>query len=193
MEMIRTVKTFFARLAGAPPPPRARRSGLYGPVEAAARVRVRVPSPAPRLRATDPPPAAPPPRPVTTRQRDGAEGEGFARRHLERAGLTFVAANVRYRDGEIDLIMRDPGRGALNPPSLVFVEVRRRASDSHGGAAASVTAVKRRRVVAAASHYLVGLGLRTLPPCRFDVVTVQGDIVRGFRIEWLRNAFQDEG
>ena len=192
MEMIRTVKSFFARLAGAPTLPRARRSGLYVQSEPANRRRVRTESAVPRMRATDPPPT-PPPRMPTTRQRDGAEGEGFARRHLERAGLRFIAANVRYRDGEIDLIMRDPGRGNLDPPSFVFVEVRRRASDSHGGAAASVTSAKRRRVVAAAAHYLVGLGLRTLPPCRFDVVTIQGDIVRGFRVEWIRNAFQDEG
>ena len=193
MEMIRNVKTFLARLAGAPALPRMRGSGLYDPSESTGPATFRQPPAAQsRLRATDPSPVAAE-RPRTTRQRDGDEGEGFARRHLERAGLTFVAANVRYRDGEIDLIMRDPGRGAVHPPSFVFVEVRRRASDSHGGAAASVTHAKRRRIVAAAAHYLVGLGLRTLPPCRFDVVTIQGDIVRGFRVEWLRDAFQDEG
>jgi putative endonuclease len=170
MNTPRVVKNFLARLAGAPlpvvPVRRAQASGLYC--------------------------QEPPPRQPTSRQRDGSEGEGFARRHLERAGLTFVAANVRYRDGELDLVMRDIGRGGAEV-AFVFVEVRRRARGTYGGAAGSITPEKRRRVVAAASHFLVGLGLRTLPPCRFDVVTIEGDLAQGFRIEWLRDAFRDEG
>jgi putative endonuclease len=176
MDTIASIKTFLARLTGAPlaamPTPRRRlklASDLY---------------------ASDPVPIA---RPRTSKQRDGAEGELFARRYLERAGLTFVAANVTYRDGELDLVMRDLPRAKLATPSLVFVEVRRRASGSHGGAAGSVTREKRRRLVAAAAHYLVGLGLRTLPPCRFDVVTLEGDATQGFRVEWIRDAFRDEG
>jgi putative endonuclease len=66
--------------------------------------------------------------------------------------------------------------------TLVFVEVRARRDASHGGAAASIGATKRRRVVRAAQHYL--LRLPSPPPCRFDVVTVEGDTV-----EWLRGAF----
>ena len=53
-------------------------------------------------------PEATDPGPRTARQRDGDEGERLARDHLERAGLVFVAANVRYRDGELDLVMREP-------------------------------------------------------------------------------------
>ncbi len=124
---------------------------------------------------------------------DGAAGELAARRHLERAGLTFVAANVRYRDGEIDLVMRERPNAALATPSLVFVEVRRRAGSGHGGAAGSITAAKRRRIVAAAAHYLVGLQMRTLPPSRFDVVTIDGGASQPMRIEWHRDAFRDEG
>lgn len=129
----------------------------------------------------------------TSRQRDGDEGEGMARRYLELAGLTFVAANVRYRDGELDLVMRDARGAARHAPVLVFIEVRRRARGTHGGAAGSVTAGKRRRVAAAAAHFLVGLGLRSLPACRFDVVTLEGDPAQGFCIEWTRDAFRDEG
>ncbi len=80
--------------------------------------------------------------------------------------------------GEIDLIMRDP-----RDQTLVFVEVRQRASASHGGAGGSITGVKQRRIIFAARHYL--LQLRALPPCRFDVVLVQP----GERIEWLKAAF----
>ena len=129
----------------------------------------------------------------TTRQQHGDEGEAYARRYLELAGLTTVATNIRFRDGEIDLVMRDARRSRRRPPVLVFVEVRRRLRASHGGAAGSVTPAKRRRVVAAAAHFLVGLGLRDLPACRFDVVTLEGDPQQGFIVEWIRDAFRDEG
>jgi len=66
--------------------------------------------------------------------------------------------------------------------TLVFVEVRRRRSTTHGGAAASVGRTKQRRIVFAAQHYLARL--RTLPPCRFDVVEVTPD-----GVNWLQAAF----
>ena len=46
----------------------------------------------------------------------------------------------------------------------------------------SVGHVKQRRIVFAARHYL--LRLKTLPPCRFDVVTVEAD-----QVDWLKAAF----
>ena len=60
---------------------------------------------------------------------EGARREAQARAHLEAQGLRFRAANVRYRFGELDLVM-DAGE------MLVFVEVRYRRSGSHGGALA---------------------------------------------------------
>jgi putative endonuclease len=68
----------------------------------------------------------------------------------------------------------------------VFVEVRARTDVAHGGAAASVTGAKRRRIVYAARHFL--LSFARLPPCRFDVVALDGE-----RVEWLRGAFDDDG
>lgn len=66
--------------------------------------------------------------------------------------------------------------------TLVFVEVRARSGASHGGAAASVTARKQERLVYAAQHYL--LRHASPPPCRFDVVAIDGD-----RLTWLQAAF----
>jgi putative endonuclease len=115
---------------------------------------------------------------ATTKQAgDAAEERALA--HLETAGLRLVARNYRTPGrggGEIDLVMQD------RDGTLVFVEVRRRASAAFGGAAASVGAVKQRRIVFAARHYLMRLPQQ--PPCRFDVVAVQGG-----EIEWLRAAF----
>ena len=91
----------------------------------------------------------------------------------------MVARNYRTPGrggGEIDLILRDADG------TLVFVEVRKRAGSAFGGAAASVGGVKQRRIVFAARHYL--LRLRETPPCRFDVIGMEGE-----RIHWLRAAF----
>ena len=115
--------------------------------------------------------------PTTKQAGDAAEDRAL--HHLQVGGLKLLARNYRTPGrggGEIDLIMRD-GDG-----TLVFVEVRQRAGASHGGAAASIGAAKRQRIVFAARHYL--LRLATPPPCRFDVVLLEGG-----RVDWLRAAF----
>lgn len=106
----------------------------------------------------------------------GARQEQAARRHLEGQGLRFVAANFRCRRGELDLVMRDGD-------TLVFVEVRYRASDRFGGAAASVDRRKQTRLLAAAGYYLSRHP--TDLPCRFDVVAIDA---RG-QVQWIRHAF----
>jgi len=119
-----------------------------------------------------------PARAATTKQvGDAAEDQALG--YLQAKGLQFVARNYRTPGrggGEIDLILRDLDG------TLVFVEVRKRSRGDHGGAAASVGHVKQRRIIFAARHYL--LTLRTMPPCRFDVVVIDADAV-----EWLRAAF----
>ena len=126
---------------------------------------------------------------VTTKQR-GDAAEDAALRHLQRHGLRLVQRNFRTPGrggGEIDLIMREPDG------TLVFVEVRQRASASRGGAGASITGVKQRRIVFAARHFLLRLGSE--PACRFDVVLIQGarDGTDAPDIQWLRAAFDASG
>jgi putative endonuclease len=115
---------------------------------------------------------------MTTKvQGDAAEDRALA--YLAQQGLKLVARNYRtpHRGGgEIDLILWD------RDGTLVFVEVRQRATRSFGGAAASVGVTKQRRIVFAARHYL--LRLRTMPPCRFDVISIEGG-----GIQWMRAAF----
>jgi putative endonuclease len=132
-------------------------------------------------------------RPATTKALgDAAEDRALA--HLQRQGLRLLQRNFRSPGrggGEVDLIMREPDG------TLVFVEVRRRASQRQGGAAASVTVHKQRRIVFAARHFLLRLGSE--PPCRFDVVLIQGTPRAGpdaasspqqdWSIEWIRGAF----
>ena len=111
---------------------------------------------------------------------DGAEEAAAG--WLRARGLEIVQRNYRVargpyaRGGEIDIIARD------TDGTLVFVEVRHRADTRHGGAAATVTPAKQRSIIRAARHYLAGL--KSLPPCRFDVVALDGE-----EVTWLRGAF----
>lgn len=127
------------------------------------------------------------PKQVTTKLRgDAAESAALA--YLVGAGLRLIESNYRTPGrggGEIDLVMRAPDG------TLVFVEVRQRSNASHGGAGASISAVKQRRIIFAARHYLMRFA--SPPPCRFDVVLVNGVLSGGERraaiIEWLPAAF----
>jgi len=112
----------------------------------------------------------------TPAQASGGEAEEQASRFLARHGLDIVARNYRTRFGEIDLVARE---GA----TLVFVEVRMRSSERFGGAAASIDGRKKDRIVAAARQFLARL--RQEPPCRFDVITLDGAAPK-----WMRGAFE---
>ena len=114
------------------------------------------------------------------RRQRGNEVEAAARAELERAGLQLIAANVGYRGGELDLVMR-------HAQCLVFVEVRYRRDDAFGGGAASVDLRKRRRLVLAAQLFLAAHPQYANWPCRFDVVEAEGEPPR---LTWLRDAFR---
>jgi putative endonuclease len=119
---------------------------------------------------------------ATDKQRRGDIAEAQALAHLQGQGLALVERNYRVargphaRGGEVDLILRE------RDGTLVFVEVRARTDARHGGAAASVGAAKRASLVLAARHYLLRFAVS--PPCRFDVVAIEGGA-----LQWLRGAF----
>lgn len=112
----------------------------------------------------------------------GTSVERAARDHLTAQGLVPVAANVGYRLGELDLVMRDGD-------SLVFVEVRYRRDDRFGGGAASVDWRKCRKIVRAAQLFLMHHPRWADVPCRFDVVDAEGD-ADAPTLTWLRDAFR---
>ncbi|MDK9362020.1 YraN family protein [Lelliottia wanjuensis] len=116
-----------------------------------------------------------------SRKKTGDAWELKARRWLEGKGLRFIAANVRERGGEIDLIMKE---GQVT----VFIEVRFRQSSRFGGAAASVTLAKQRKLLQTALLWLARHnGSFDTVDCRFDVVAFTGNDV-----EWLKNAFGED-
>lgn len=118
---------------------------------------------------------------VTTKSR-GDEGEARALVYLLDQGLVLVERNYRVargpsaRGAEVDLIMRD------RDGTLVFVEVRQREGQDHGGAAASVSRSKQRKCILGAQFYL--MNVREWPPCRFDVVAIDGGT-----LQWIPAAF----
>ncbi len=103
--------------------------------------------------------------------------EARALDHLQTQGLTLLARNVRFRVGELDLVMRDG-------LTIVFVEVRSRSPSAYGTAADSVGLKKQIKVQRAAALWLQSQRFAREPPCRFDVVAIDGDMLR-----WIPNAF----
>ena len=113
---------------------------------------------------------------LSRKQEQGRQWEDAALAYLGRHGLVLVEANFRCKLGEIDLILCDS-------TTLVFVEVRQRAAGAQVSAAASIGPSKIRRIIRAAQVYLQRFD--RLPPCRIDVVAINGE-----HIEWLRNAIE---
>lgn len=120
---------------------------------------------------------APAPGPST--REAGLTGEDLAARFLAGHGLDLLARNVRYADGELDIV--GSARG-----TLVVVEVKWRRGKERGSAAEAVTPKKRRRIVLAARRWLAENQTRRERNVRFDVVAIQE---QPFEIEWIRGAF----
>jgi putative endonuclease len=112
------------------------------------------------------------------RRTEGAARETQARGVLERAGQRTLGCNVRYRVGELDLVM-------LDREVLVFVEVRYRREHDFGGALASVTQSKQAKLARAAASFLARHPQHAQRACRFDVVAI-GDT----GADWVRDAFR---
>lgn len=108
----------------------------------------------------------------------GREGEDLASLFLEENSLQILDRNVRYRDGELDIV-------ALDGATTVFVEVKRRRDSSLGAPAEAVTRTKRARVVRAARRWLAAHPGRARA-VRFDVVAIV-DAPAG--VTWIKAAF----
>ncbi len=122
---------------------------------------------------------------VDARHVRGHAAEEAAARHLERAGLVVVERNVRFRQGELDLVCRDGD-------AWVFVEVKCRRARWDDGPGAAVEWWKRRRLVRLAQQYLKWKRLGDVR-CRFDVVAVTLDDAGELNVRHLPAAFDASG
>jgi putative endonuclease len=100
------------------------------------------------------------------RQIFGKAGEDLAVEELERRGYEITARRYRTRHGEIDIVARDGD-------TVVFVEVKARATAEFGTAVEAVTRAKQRRLVRMAIEYIAHNDIRDVP-LRFDVVAIDG-------------------
>jgi putative endonuclease len=98
------------------------------------------------------------------RQNLGRTGENLAVAELTDRGYAILDRRYRTRFGEIDIVAEDGD-------TVVFVEVKARATREFGTAAEAVTLYKQRRLTAMALDYLARHRL-TERPCRFDVVAI---------------------
>jgi len=112
----------------------------------------------------------------------GKHGEDLAHRYLRRAGLLVVARNWRppQGGGEIDLIACE---NSASGDTLVFIEVKYRASGEWGAPERNVDNEKRIALRRAARDYV--RRARADPErIRFDVIAITGG-----EIEHLKDAF----
>ncbi len=96
--------------------------------------------------------------------RRGELGERAAKKHLQKLGLKFLAANFRSERGEIDLVFREGD-------CLVFIEVKTRSSEEWSRPADAVDARKKKLLSQTALDYLRLLKNPEVK-FRFDIVEV---------------------
>jgi putative endonuclease len=117
------------------------------------------------------------------RQQIGRAAEEAAARFLQAQHLTIHIRNYRCRRGEIDIVAE------TIDGVIVIAEVRLRASARFGGGAASVGWRKQRHIQSAANHLLARHPALRRRAIRFDVLDLAPDGADGYRIDWIRRAF----
>jgi putative endonuclease len=118
---------------------------------------------------------------LPTHLRHGVLGERAAKKHLQKLGLKFLAANFRSERGEIDLVFRESD-------CLVFVEVKTRSSEDWVRPAAAVDTRKRRLLSQCGLDYLKLLKHPEVK-IRFDIVEVLLTDGRVREVRHLPNTF----
>ena len=108
-------------------------------------------------------------------------GEDAAAQHLSSKGYTILHRNIRFPEGELDLV-------AKWEKTLVFVEVKTRKSEQFGKPYHSVSERKQRRQVAMANRFVSICRLQHVP-VRFDVVSIILLPEHAPNIEHIENAF----
>ena len=116
----------------------------------------------------------------------GELGERAAAKFLRRKKYRVVDRNVRFQQGEIDIV-------AVDGKTIVFVEVKTRSSTLKGEPWEAVDQAKQEKILKAASIYLNREGLNG-QKTRFDIVSVTwNDHERLPQIEHLEDAFDETG
>lgn len=116
----------------------------------------------------------------------GDRGENFAAKYLETQGFRIVERQHRGHFGEIDLI-------AIDGDTIVFIEVKTRATAVAGDPTEAVDRTKQRKITRSALGYLKQKGWLERRS-RFDVVAILWDDGGGQpTLKHYRSAFEATG
>ncbi|MBC7386597.1 MAG: YraN family protein [Cryobacterium sp.] len=114
------------------------------------------------------------PRFFPSRIDQGAKTERAALEFLKAKGCLLIEKNVRFRVGEIDLVMKEGD-------CLVFVEVRGRVQGAMESAQTALPPLKRMKLVRAVETYLLRMPLRESASYR----SVRIDFLSHDGVEWF--------
>jgi len=101
---------------------------------------------------------------MTDNIKNGNMGEDLAADFLRKKGFEILARNFRYKQGEIDLIVRKTNW-------LIFVEVKTRSSYAFGYPEEFVDYKKARLILETAEHYIYKTNWEG--NVRYDIVSVK--------------------
>ncbi|MCL1812782.1 MAG: YraN family protein [Treponema sp.] len=96
----------------------------------------------------------------------GAEGESQAALALQEKGMQLIGRNIRYKTGEIDLVL-------LDREDLVFVEVKNWPANGLENLEYMITQKKQRRIIETAKYFLAVHRKYKYRSIRFDIVFLQ--------------------
>ena len=102
----------------------------------------------------------------TATQALGRYGEALAEQHLLAAGMQVLDRNWRCREGELDLVVREPDG------TVVFVEVKTRSGTGFGAPAEAVGVKKAAKVRHVACRWLDERRPPGVGELRFDVIAI---------------------
>ena len=111
----------------------------------------------------------------------GSEYENLAVKYLENQDYKIIEKNFYCRNGEIDII-------AGNEGYLCFIEVKYRSGKGYGTPEEAVDYWKQKKIYECARFYMHSHKYSTDTPCRFDVVSIEGEIIKVYK-----NAFDVYG
>lgn len=111
----------------------------------------------------------------------GAPYEEQAALFLRAEGFEILDRNWACPMGELDIVARKGG-------TVVFVEVRARASDRYGSPAETVSRAKRARIIKAAMAYIKARSVKA-ETLRFDFIGIKP----GVGPEHIEDAFSADG
>lgn len=110
----------------------------------------------------------------------GSLGEDFVARWAEAQGWVILERQWRCRWGELDIVMAQRSPNSEQWALIAFVEVKTRSSgnwDENG--ALAITPQKQAKLWRTAELFLSDYPALVELPCRFDVVLVTGQRLRG--------------